>query len=317
MSRPQKRSRRTSAALFASVLAASAMTTSVVPPPRRRSRHRDRRFPRPPPPRRWALTTPNCSAEARAKKAPTVTLIVATEKGKAGEVADDLDQARRHRRPAAWTRSATCWPRSRPTGSSRPPAPRRLRRRPRRGHPAAGPGGRSNDRHRHAPARPAGHRPGAGRPPRPQPVHADQRDRRGRVQADAPRRGTAAASRSASWTPASTSTTRRCRRPPPASARSSTGSPRPTRSRGDGTWRPMSPRSPARRSPAGAHLDRAGRHVPVQPVQPSPSPPAATPRGDVNRDGDTTDTLRRPLRPGDQQHLGGRQPEPRLHRRRR
>ncbi|MEU8422533.1 S8 family serine peptidase [Micromonospora sp. NPDC048835] len=90
MSRPRNLSRRTSAGLFASVLAASAMTTmggaaTAAAAP---------------------ATTPDASpataaetlgahdakllSEARAKKAPTVTLIVATDKGAAGDVADSL-----------------------------------------------------------------------------------------------------------------------------------------------------------------------------------------------------------------------------------
>ncbi|MEV5212164.1 S8 family serine peptidase [Micromonospora sp. NPDC053740] len=90
MSRLRNLSRRTSAALFASVLAASAMTTmggaaTAAAAP---------------------AATPDASpataaetlgahdakllSEARAKKAPTVTLIVATEKGEAGDVADSL-----------------------------------------------------------------------------------------------------------------------------------------------------------------------------------------------------------------------------------
>lgn len=90
MSKPRNLSRRTSAALFASVLATSAMTvvggaaTAAAAP----------------------VTTPDASpataaetlgahdakllGEARAKKAPTVTLIVSTEKGETGDVADSL-----------------------------------------------------------------------------------------------------------------------------------------------------------------------------------------------------------------------------------
>ncbi|MGC5306455.1 S8 family serine peptidase [Micromonospora zamorensis] len=90
MSKPRNLSRRTSAALFASVLATSALTvvggaaTAAAAP----------------------VTTPDASpataaetlgahdakllGEARAKKAPTVTLIVSTEKGEAGDVADAL-----------------------------------------------------------------------------------------------------------------------------------------------------------------------------------------------------------------------------------
>ncbi|MBQ1018518.1 S8 family serine peptidase [Micromonospora sp. D93] len=90
MSRLPNLGRRTSAALFASVLAASAVTamggaaTAAAAPTT------------------TADTSPATAAEtlgahdakllseARAKKAPTVTLIVATEKGEAGDVADSL-----------------------------------------------------------------------------------------------------------------------------------------------------------------------------------------------------------------------------------
>ncbi|MEW2383231.1 S8 family serine peptidase [Micromonospora sp. NPDC047707] len=89
MSKPRNLSRRTSAALFASVMAASAVTvaggaaTASAAPTTPGS----------------APATPvevlgahdaKLLAEAEAKKAPNVTLIVATDKGEAKDVADDL-----------------------------------------------------------------------------------------------------------------------------------------------------------------------------------------------------------------------------------
>ncbi|MBQ1025945.1 S8 family serine peptidase [Micromonospora sp. C95] len=91
MSKPRNLSRRTSAALFASVMAASAVTvaggaaTASAAPAGPDA----------------AQATPAESldqhdakllAEAEAKKAPTVTMIVATDKGKARDVADDLKE---------------------------------------------------------------------------------------------------------------------------------------------------------------------------------------------------------------------------------
>ena len=103
--------------------------------------------------------------------------------------------------------------------------------------------------------------------------------------------GTAAASPSASWTPVSTWTTRRCRRPPPASARSSTGSPRTDPLlEGDGTWRAM---ITAVTGPT--FTVRAARPGPPRPAPTSSTalsesiPPTSDAGGDVNRDGDTTD----------------------------
>ncbi|GIJ40689.1 S8 family serine peptidase [Micromonospora andamanensis] len=90
MSKPRNLSRRTSAALFASVMAASAVTvaggaaTASAAPAGPDA----------------AQATPaetldqhdaKLLAEAEAKKAPTVTMIVATDKGKAKDVADDLN----------------------------------------------------------------------------------------------------------------------------------------------------------------------------------------------------------------------------------
>ncbi|SCL54832.1 pre-peptidase C-terminal domain-containing protein [Micromonospora citrea] len=88
MSKPRNLSRRTSAALFASVVAASAVTvaggaasaaptaapdTSQATPVEALGSHDAKLL-----------------AEAEAKKAPTVTLIVATDKGEAKDVAEDL-----------------------------------------------------------------------------------------------------------------------------------------------------------------------------------------------------------------------------------
>ncbi|MCM0675376.1 S8 family serine peptidase [Micromonospora phytophila] len=89
MSKPRNLSRRTSAALFASVMAASAVTmaggaaTASAAPAT------------PDAPQATAAETlgshdAKLLAEAEAKKAPTVTLIVATDKGEAKDVADDL-----------------------------------------------------------------------------------------------------------------------------------------------------------------------------------------------------------------------------------
>ncbi|MEV6690124.1 S8 family serine peptidase [Micromonospora sp. NPDC051196] len=89
MSRPRNLSRRTSAALFASVMAAGAV--SVVGGTATASAAPAGSDP--------AQVTPaealgehdaKLLAEAEAKKAPTVTMIVATDKGKAKDVADDL-----------------------------------------------------------------------------------------------------------------------------------------------------------------------------------------------------------------------------------
>ncbi|MFF5215628.1 S8 family serine peptidase [Micromonospora sp. NPDC000442] len=89
MSKPRNLSRRTSAALFASVMAASAVTVaggaataSAAPagPDAAQATPAE------------ALDQHDAKllAEAEAKKAPTVTMIVATDKGKAKDVADDL-----------------------------------------------------------------------------------------------------------------------------------------------------------------------------------------------------------------------------------
>ncbi|MEV6812927.1 S8 family serine peptidase [Micromonospora sp. NPDC051296] len=88
MSKPRNLSRRTSAALFASVMAASAVTVAGGAATASAAPAADP-----------AQVTPvealgqhdaKLLAEAEAKKAPTVTMIVATEKGKAKDVAEDL-----------------------------------------------------------------------------------------------------------------------------------------------------------------------------------------------------------------------------------
>ncbi|QGN45402.1 S8 family serine peptidase [Micromonospora sp. WMMC415] len=86
MSKPRNLSRRTSAALFASVIAASAVTvaggaaTASAAPA----------APDATPVEVLGAHDAKLLAEAEAEKAPTVTLIVATEKGEAKDVADDL-----------------------------------------------------------------------------------------------------------------------------------------------------------------------------------------------------------------------------------
>ncbi|MDM4722500.1 S8 family serine peptidase [Micromonospora sp. WMMA1363] len=86
MSKTRKLSRRTSAALFASVVAASAVTvaggaaTASAAPA----------APDATPVEVLGAHDAKLLAEAEAKKSPTVTLIVATEKGEAKDVADDL-----------------------------------------------------------------------------------------------------------------------------------------------------------------------------------------------------------------------------------
>ncbi|PZG19331.1 serine protease [Micromonospora craterilacus] len=90
MSKPRNLSRRTSAALFASVMAASAVTVAGGAATASAAPAADP-----------AQVTPaealgqhdaKLLAEAEAKKAPTVTMIVATEKGKAKDVAEDLKE---------------------------------------------------------------------------------------------------------------------------------------------------------------------------------------------------------------------------------
>ncbi|SBT51931.1 S8 family serine peptidase [Micromonospora auratinigra] len=90
MSRPRNRSRRTSAALFASVLAAGAMTVgggaataSAAPVPAPDAAQ---------PTATEALGAHDAKLldEAEAKHAPTVTLIISAKKGSAGKVADGL-----------------------------------------------------------------------------------------------------------------------------------------------------------------------------------------------------------------------------------
>ena len=189
MSQPRNRSRRTSAALFASVLAAGAMTVGRCATASAA-----------------AATAPDASQptavetlgahdaklldEAEAKHAPTVTLIIAAKKGSAKEVADGLKEPRRHGQPAlrpgrlpAGQGShregpqgrARC-PASPRSTSTRPSSSRTRPRRPRpgrrevaeQGETVAGPGADTR---------------------RGQPVHADQRDRRGGLQGRAPRVG--------------------------------------------------------------------------------------------------------------------------------
>ncbi|MGK5672827.1 S8 family serine peptidase [Micromonospora sp. URMC 106] len=87
MSKPRNLSRRTSAALFASVVAASAVTVaggaaSAAPTAPDTSQAT--------PAEALGSHDAKLLAEAEAKKAPTVTLIVATDKGEAKDVADDL-----------------------------------------------------------------------------------------------------------------------------------------------------------------------------------------------------------------------------------
>ena len=314
MSRPHKRR-----AYFGSALRVGhghrRHDLSAAPPGQRgANRQRDRGSQGRVPPRRWARTTWSCWPRPRPRARSTVDPDRRHRQGQGRkDVADELDklggtvdkQVRQRR-----LRARQGPDRQRPQGRQ---AARRRRDRPQRVHPAA------EDPEPKAtadgPGRPAGRRrPGREHPGR-QPVHADQRDRRGRLQAGAPDVGRPRRDDRHHGL--------RCRprqpgaadRPPPASARSSTGSPPPTRCE-DATWRAMLTRSPARRSPRGGHLDRAGRHLPVQPVQRAITA-GSEPGGDVNRDGDTTDTLRRPLRPGEPRHLGRHQPEPRLHRRRR
>ncbi|MFV2101706.1 S8 family serine peptidase [Micromonospora sp. LOL_024] len=89
MSKPRNLSRRTSAALFASVMAASAVTvaggaaTASAAPAGSDAAQAT-------PAEALGQHDAKLLAEAEAKKTPTVTMIVATDKGKAKEVADDL-----------------------------------------------------------------------------------------------------------------------------------------------------------------------------------------------------------------------------------
>ena len=106
---------------------------------------------------------------------------------------------------------------------------------------------------------------------------------------------TGAGSPSASSTPGSISTTRRSRRRAPANARSSTGSPPPTRLEGDATlaarWL-AGHRAAGRRSTTGdtARLDRCPRVTyGISTLLASRSTAGSELSGDVNRDGDTTD----------------------------
>ncbi|MFG3703828.1 S8 family serine peptidase [Micromonospora sp. NPDC047670] len=88
MSKPRNLSRRTSAALFASVVAASAVTVAGGAASAAPTAAPDTSQATP----AEALGSHDAKllAEAEAKKAPTVTLIVATDKGEAKDVADDL-----------------------------------------------------------------------------------------------------------------------------------------------------------------------------------------------------------------------------------
>ncbi|SCL27678.1 Subtilase family protein [Micromonospora nigra] len=89
MSKPRNLSRRTSAALFASVMAASAVTvaggaaTASAAPANPDAAQAT-------PAEALGAHDAKLLAEAEAKKAPTVTMIVATEKGEAKDVAEDL-----------------------------------------------------------------------------------------------------------------------------------------------------------------------------------------------------------------------------------
>ncbi len=89
MSKPRNLSRRTSAALFASVMAASAVTVAGGAATASAAPAAPGTAPATP---IEALGSHDAKllAEAEAKKAPTVTLIVATEKGETKGVADDL-----------------------------------------------------------------------------------------------------------------------------------------------------------------------------------------------------------------------------------
>ncbi|MGN9774280.1 S8 family serine peptidase [Micromonospora sp. H33] len=89
MSKPRNLSRRTSAALFASVLAASAVTVAGGAATASAAPATPSTAPATPVEALGAHDA-KLLAEAEAKKAPTVTLIVATEKGQAKDVADDL-----------------------------------------------------------------------------------------------------------------------------------------------------------------------------------------------------------------------------------
>ncbi|MGN9807989.1 S8 family serine peptidase [Micromonospora sp. BQ11] len=90
MSKPRNLSRRTSAALFASVMAASAVTVAGGAATASAAPSGPDTAPATPV---EALGSHDAKllAEAEAEKAPTVTLIVATEKGQAKDVADDLN----------------------------------------------------------------------------------------------------------------------------------------------------------------------------------------------------------------------------------
>ena len=110
----------------------------------------------------------------------------------------------------------------RPRGRQRP------RRGPGRGRPARGPHS-ARTTTTDGGDRPTQRPPPAAPPRTDNPYMPIKRDRRRRLQDRAPDVGRPRHDDRRSWTPASTWTTRRCRRPPPVRARSSTGSPRPTR----------------------------------------------------------------------------------------
>ena len=139
-------------------------------------------------------------------------------------------QGGRHRRIGHREARATSGPPCRPTASPTWPALRREGDRPEphvsRAH--AGPG--RERRSRVDPARTPDPAPPTRAPPRPTPTCRSPRPAPRRSSTRTPN-GTAAAPSSACWTPASTSGIRRCRRRATASPRSSTGSPRPIRSR--------------------------------------------------------------------------------------
>ncbi|PZF91462.1 S8 family serine peptidase [Micromonospora deserti] len=90
MSKPRNLSRRTSAALFASVVAASAVTVAGGAATASAAPTAAPDASRATPAEALGSHDAKLLAEAEAKKASTVTMIVATEKGRAKEVADDL-----------------------------------------------------------------------------------------------------------------------------------------------------------------------------------------------------------------------------------
>ncbi|MEV0156201.1 S8 family serine peptidase [Micromonospora sp. NPDC050686] len=90
MSQPRNRSRRTSAALFASVLAAGAMTVGGGAATASAAPTAPTDASEPTPVEVLGAHDAKLLTEAKAKHAPTVTLIIAAKKGSAGKVADGL-----------------------------------------------------------------------------------------------------------------------------------------------------------------------------------------------------------------------------------